>query len=129
MKTKATIIKRGDIREGLTLPIYSNDGDDFTLVDNGSLVKYHFLDILEGEETVEDLIKKPNHYTKFAIQPKTYIMANNMEFWRGNIVKYATRAGSKVYAGKDAGLSEITDLQKVCENAQFRINQLLGKEV
>ena len=32
-----------------------------------------------------------DHYSKVAIQPISYILANNLDFCRGNIVKYVTR--------------------------------------
>lgn len=47
-------------------------------------------------------------------------MLNDMEFWRGNIIKYASRAGFK---GK-----EIDDLHKIIRYAQFRINQIEGRK-
>lgn len=75
----------------------------------------------------DDVIYKPSHYTKWKIEPITFIMRNGMEFWRGNIIKYATRAGSKKYDGLDAIESEITDLEKVRRYAEMRINQLKGE--
>lgn len=75
----------------------------------------------------EDIIEQPAHYAKWVIQPITFIMRNGFEFWRGNIVKYASRAGSKVYDGMDATQSEITDLKKVIRYAEMRINQLNGE--
>ena len=36
-----------------------------------------------------------DHYKRFKIQPIEYIEANEMEFSRGNIIKYATRLGYK----------------------------------
>ena len=77
----------------------------------------------------DDIVVKPNHYTKWVIEPITYVMKNGMEFWRGNIIKYATRAGGKIYDGMDETQSEITDLKKVIRYAEMRINQLEGKEV
>lgn len=74
-----------------------------------------------------DNVNKPAHYTKWAIEPITYIMRNGMEFWRGNIIKYATRAGAKAYDGMDLVDSEITDLKKVIRYAEMRINQLKGE--
>lgn len=74
-----------------------------------------------------DTVVRPAHYAKWPIEPVTYIMRNGMEFWRGNIIKYATRAGSKVYDGLDAVESEITDLRKVVRYAEMRINQLNGE--
>ena len=32
-----------------------------------------------------------DHYSKVATQPIEYILANNLDFSRGNIVKYVTR--------------------------------------
>ena len=77
----------------------------------------------------EDVVNQPTHYARWLIEPITYIMRNGFEFWRGNIVKYASRAGFKLYPGKDAVESEIIDLEKVIRYAQMRINQLNGEEV
>lgn len=74
-----------------------------------------------------DVVTRPTHYTKFVIEPITFIMQNDFEFWRGNIVKYASRAGSKIYDGMDELQSEITDLEKVRRYAEMRINQLKGE--
>ena len=76
----------------------------------------------------EDLVEGPSHYTRWVIQPITFIMRNGMEFWRGNIIKYASRAGFKMYEGKTQVESEIIDLEKVVRYAQMRINQLNGEE-
>ena len=75
-----------------------------------------------------DQVKNPSHYTRWAIEPIVYIMQNNFEFWRGNVVKYVSRAGSKIYDGQDATQSEITDLNKAIRYCEMRINQLEGKE-
>ena len=56
-------------------------------------------------------------------------MKNDMDFWRGNIIKYASRAGHKLYDGMDALESEITDLHKVMRYAEMRINHVYGKDV
>ena len=52
-------------------------------------------------------VEKPSHYKKLKIQPVEYTMANNYEFWRGNIIKYASRAGFKIYPNKNQIDSEI----------------------
>lgn len=75
-------------------------------------------------ENETDIINTPNHYARWVIQPLTYIMANGMEFWRGNVVKYATRAGYKQYDGMSMWESEITDLRKAIRNAEARIEQI-----
>ena len=36
-------------------------------------------------------MESADHYSKVAIQPISYILANNLDFCRGNIVKYVTR--------------------------------------
>jgi len=76
----------------------------------------------------KDQVKSPSHYTRWAIEPIVYIMRNNFEFWRGNVVKYVSRAGSKMYDGQDITQSEITDLKKAIRYCEMRINQLEGKE-
>lgn len=71
-----------------------------------------------------DLIEKPAHYAKWSIEPLEFIQANRFEFWRGNIIKYASRAGSKTYDGMSPVKSEITDLKKVIRYAEVRIQEL-----
>jgi hypothetical protein len=85
------------------------------------------------EETVlaehgADIVNEPTHYARWDIEPITYIMRNGFEFWRGNIVKYASRAGYKMYEGKTQVQSEIIDLEKVIRYSQMRINQLNGED-
>ena len=80
-------------------------------------------------ENETDIIKTPSHYARWVIQPLTYIMANGMEFWRGNIVKYATRAGFKQYDGMDILESEVVDLQKAIRNAEARIEQIREQQL
>lgn len=75
----------------------------------------------------EDIVDKPRHYTRWEIEPITFIMRNGFEFWRGNIVKYASRAGYKIYDGMDQEDSEIKDLEKVIRYCEMRINQINGE--
>jgi hypothetical protein len=56
-----------------------------------------------------------DHYTKHAIQPLDYIVANGLPFCEGNIVKYVTR-------WRDKG--GVEDLKK----AQHYINFLIERE-
>ena len=76
----------------------------------------------------EDVVEKPSHYTRWPIEPITYIMRNGMEFWRGNIIKYASRAGFKTYDGKTQEESEVLDLEKVKRYCDMRINQINGEQ-
>lgn len=66
---------------------------------------------------------RPDHYDT-PIAPIDYILANDMDFCTGNIIKYASRAGKKVYDGKNATESAIIDLMKVQEYASFKISEL-----
>ena len=79
-------------------------------------------------EHTADIVNEPKHYARWKIEPITYIMLNGFDFWRGNIIKYASRAGFKSYSGKTKDASEILDLQKVIRYAEMRINQLEGKD-
>lgn len=81
---------------------------------------------MDTRETVE-LVKKPEHYARWPIEPITFTLRNGFEFWRGNIVKYASRAGHKVYDGQTAVESEITDLRKAIRYCEMRINMLQGE--
>lgn len=76
-----------------------------------------------------DIVNQPTHYARWAIEPITYIMRNGFEFWRGNIIKYASRAGFKLYGGKTKEESEVIDLEKVIRYSEMRINQIKGEEV
>ena len=62
----------------------------------------------------------PAHYNELPVEPIEFIMENGFEFWRGNIIKYASRAGFKG--------NEIDDLRKIIRYAQFRINQIEGRK-
>lgn len=72
---------------------------------------------------------QPSHYARFRIEPITFIMVNDMPFHIGNIIKYACRAGHKIYPGLDAKESEIKDLEKIRRYAEMRINQLNDKGI
>ena len=80
-------------------------------------------------DTTDDIVVKPSHYTQFKIEPVTFVMENRLSFEIGNIVKYACRAGSKLYPGQDATQSRITDLEKVRRYAEMEINRLKGEEI
>ena len=42
-----------------------------------------------------DVIKNPKHYERYAIEPVSFIMNNELPFWMGNVIKYIMRAGYK----------------------------------
>lgn len=58
------------------------------------------------------------HYQALPIQPVEYILANELDFCSGNIVKYATRWNRK---GDPVGdLTKIIDYAKILLSAQGR---------
>ena len=74
-------------------------------------------------------VENPEHYTQQAIQPAQYIMQNGMEWWRGNVIKYVSRAGFKVLPGSTAEESEREDLMKARRMIEMRLNQLRGVRI
>jgi len=74
----------------------------------------------------DDVVTTPKHYAQYDIEPKDFIIRNGLEFWRGNIVKYACRAGHKEYDDLNDTQSEIRDLKKAIRYAEMRINQING---
>ena len=76
---------------------------------------------------VNHIVNKPSHYSRWVIEPITFIMRNGFEFWRGSAIKYITRAGFKLYPDQDERQSEITDLKKAIRLCEMRINQLEGE--
>lgn len=77
----------------------------------------------------DDVIRQPSHYSRLKIEPKVYNMENGFEFWRGQVVKYVSRAGFKVYPGKDTVESEVMDLEKAIEFCEQRIRYLNGAAI
>lgn len=58
-----------------------------------------------------------DHYKTLGIQPIDYIVANDLDWFQGNIVKYTTRHHAK--GGK-------ADLEKVIHYAQMAIEHYYG---
>ena len=86
----------------------------------------------DASEPSDDIVKQPSHYTRYEIEPITFIMMNDLDFATGNIVKYALRsAGSepKQYEGMTPVESAVTDLEKVRRYAEMRINMLKGEDI
>lgn len=84
---------------------------------------------LEETEKVrrQNIVVTPAHYTAWNVEPVEFILRNDMEFWRGNVIKYVMRCGNKQYDGMDKSQSEITDLEKAKRYIDMRINTLRGK--
>ena len=134
---RVTAVTFQDDDTSYPVTIYWGDGDkDYT--EDGLFWEHniHSLDILEiipaeisEEPPQDDIVVKPSHYTQYKIEPCTFIMENRLSFEVGNIVKYACRAGSKLYPGQDETQSRITDLEKVRRYAEMEINRLKGEDI
>ncbi len=62
---------------------------------------------------------RPKYYSSMKITPIEYIMANDLDFCSGNIVKYASRWNKKGDA--------IGDLKKIIEYANLLLQESLAK--
>ena len=71
-----------------------------------------------------DDVERPFHYVHYSIEPKEFIIRNKMPFWKGNVVKYVSRAGHKTYDNETLNASEILDLRKAIRYCEMRINML-----
>jgi hypothetical protein len=56
-----------------------------------------------------DLVN-PSHYTRFKIQPITFITENNLSFWQGNVIKYVCREDAK------GGLEDLKKAREYLDN-------------
>ena len=81
------------------------------------------------KELDDVVVTSPSHYTRLEFQPIDFLMRNEFSYWRGAIIKYACRAGHKLAPGKTRVQSEIDDLSKIIEYAEFRKRQLLGQSI
>ena len=64
-----------------------------------------------------------DHYSKVEIQPISYILANNLDFYRGNIVKYVTRDKFK---DKDKDIKKIIDYATyiLCNDYNYTVDDI-----
>lgn len=68
---------------------------------------------------LQDVAQQP-HYTKFKIQPITFIEANKLSYSQGNVIKYVCR-----YKGKNG----LEDLKKAKVYIDYLIQELETGEV
>lgn len=70
---------------------------------------------------MNDIITKPSHYTDGKIEVIDFIQDKQLNFSRGNAIKYICRAGKK-----DPN-KEIEDLQKAIQYIKFEIRDILRR--
>lgn len=59
-----------------------------------------------------DIINHPEHYNMGKIEVYDFIESQELNFAKGNVVKYVSRAGRKQATGKSINESAIEDLKK-----------------
>ena len=104
----------------------------YSLVEEDGYIEKVIFTVEEEEmcnsKTAEDKINKsnpvshPSHYTDGRIEVIDFIQDKKLNFCRGNIVKYISRAGKKGDKAK-----EIEDLKKARQYCDFEINRLEGR--
>lgn len=67
--------------------------------------------------TESSAVDRPDHYTRFKIEPIYFIMENNLPFWAGNVVKYTLRYDAK---------NGIEDLKKARRYLDIQIKKMEG---
>lgn len=70
---------------------------------------------LTGIKMTEDLIENPPHYANLKIQPKDFIIQNNLNYAVGNVIKYVCRYQDK---------GGVTDLRKAKQYIDYIIDGL-----
>lgn len=102
---------------------FTQDGDCIEII-NGHVLKLQIeipVEDFYGDDVTETVEKKKDvHYHKCKIEPIEYILANNLGFCEGNIVKYITRY-------KDKG-KPLDDLRKIKVYVDYLIDELTDKD-
>ena len=71
----------------------------------------------DTEKLGYDAVTTPNHYTRFKIEPISFIMENNLEFWQGSVIKYVLRYDAK---------NGLEDLKKARRYLDMQIAKMEG---
>ena len=103
---------------------YGWDNGQSSLTDKElkAMTDNEFLDLIEHDKPANnDAINHPAYYTDGKIEVSDFIADKNLNFFRGNVVKYVTRAGKK-----DSS-KEVEDLKKAAWYIGREIERLEGK--
>ena len=68
--------------------------------------------MIEKQNSQHDPVNHPSHYTDGKIEVIDFINDKKMNFNRGNVIKYVSRAGKKASKDLDTKKKEIQDLEK-----------------
>jgi DNA-binding ferritin-like protein len=73
---------------------------------------------------MEDMVNHPSHYANGKIEVIDFIEDKELNYHRGNAVKYIARAGKKKDNGMSDIMKEIQDLEKAVWYINREINRL-----
>lgn len=76
------------------------------------------LGLTDSEKLGYDAVTTPNHYTRFKVEPITFIMENGLPFWAGSVIKYVLRYDAK---------NGLEDLKKARRYLDMQIAKMEGK--
>lgn len=85
------------------------------------------IDIEDKVKVKHDPVNHPSHYTDGKIEVIDFINDKNLNFNRGNVIKYVSRAGKKSSKGLDDKQKEIQDLEKAAFYLNDEIKRLKEK--
>ena len=89
----------------------------------GGKLEWEVLKMLNyNDDNKGDNVNHPAYYTDGSIEVSDFIADKNLNFFRGNVVKYVARAGKK------NAETEVEDLQKARWYIDREIERLGGKQ-
>ena len=100
-----------NIDSGKTLVVVSDGQDLYNLNPEDIIGKAKFSSA-DDELKKHDPVNHPAHYTDGKIEVIDFINDKKMNFNRGNVIKYVSRAGKKASKALDDKKKEIQDLEK-----------------
>ena len=95
--------------------------DRFYLLEHGK--EWRWTDEMIEGPAVDDAVTHPSHYTDGKIEVIDFIRDKKLDFCRGNVVKYISRAGKKGDKSK-----ELEDLKKARQYCDFAIEELEDRD-
>lgn len=95
-----------------------SDGNDLYDVPYADINPIDPFNTKDAENCKHDPVNHPSHYTDGKIEVIDFINDKKMNFNRGNVIKYVSRAGKKASKALDDKKKEIQDLEK----AAFYLN-------
>lgn len=117
-----TVRDKNGIAAGYGWDRWDNGQSSLTDKELKAMTDNEFLDLIEHDKPANtDAINHPAYYTDGKIEVSDFIADKNLNFFRGNVVKYVARAGKK-----DSS-KEVEDLKKAQWYIGREIERVEGK--